>query len=1380
MRNQRLNAARLVLAVMIGWPAAAVAHLVSREESLTEAVKAATAIVEARVESAETAWLSDQWGNHIYTTYVFRSGTTAKGSAPGDAFPIRVMGGQVGDVTEEVTPGWRFTLGQDLVLFLHDDPDGTPRIRRTQVVRGGEVFVQGQRVPVAGFLELLKRVAADPTVDVSRLLAWAATRTPSPSRSLMSDSPTPPGLVMTEFSPRGAAGPSVLGEVRTSCPSGPGRASSAAPMTSTATIADAGWANRVNRDGDLYWSSATLVWDPDVVGGGSLDVFEKVFYRLSIGGTWFLLGTTPVHTISGTGSSDIQSVQVLGSGAPELLDFAIEIFETGASAPDYVRDYTNDGDLWMVWVEGVSYDAPPPVITSITPGKASAGTGTTVTITGTDFLPSQGNGSVTFFFKDGEPSIPGLIQSWSDTQIVCEVPVGAVNTSTGPYFGSAGSGPVWVGTDAGKVSNGRDVLVSFGYGLAYWDGANPTVQYLVGENLPSAYVSAVESAGNSWSSSAGIGFSLAGTTPDSVLSHDGHSEVMLGPLPAELPPTAIGVASCWMTPGVITECDLLLNSAMAWSTSTPTPSGSMDVETITLHEMGHWLKLLDLYGIVDAENDRAKVMFGFNDGGPLWMKRSLHADDIAGAQSIYGAPIQCTYSIWPTQQPASSVGGIGSVGVTAGAGCAWSAASNAGWLTVTGGASGSGNGTVGYSVQANTGGARVGTLSIAGQTFTVNQDALSCDYSINPQSASVAATGGTGSVGVTAAAGCMWSASSNANWLTVTGGASGTGNGTVGYLVQANTGGARAGTLSIAGQTFTVNQGAASCSYAISPTSEYIGATGGGGSFNVTAGAGCAWAAGSDSSWLHVSAGGAGSGNGTVSYSVDVNNGGARTGHINLEGSTFTLSQAAVACTYSIAPSQASIPSVGSTGSVVVTAGAGCAWSSASGVAWISVTYGATGSGNGTVGYAVAANSGSARSGTIAIADKVFTAAQDAQSCSYSLSPTTMSFAEGGGTGSFAVAVGTGCTWTAVPGAGWIHIIAGTSGVGPATVSFGVDANTGVARSGNIVVQGLAFTVSQSGVGCSFTLTPSSASVGPTGGEGTFAVASGAGCTWLAMPSQDWLHVLGSNTATGPGSIHYLVDSNAGSARDGTISLLQGPKFTVHQQASFRGMAFSHWLPAVAHTDVPSRNSHWRSDIAILNRSASTAVVELKLHLSGMVLSKEASVGPNAMIVIKDVVAELTTGLGAVNGSGALEVWSDQDLYLTGRTYNQLAPGQTYGQNYDGAEPDDALLSAGQSAWLPQLAQNALFRTNIGITNTSNASANVTLALFDTQGDRVWSGSRDLGAGEFYQYDQPFNAVGGMEQGYATVTVNSGSGITAYASVIDQATGDPTTFSMKR
>jgi predicted ATPase len=44
------------------------------------------------------------------------------------------------------------------------------------------------------------------------------------------------------------------------------------------------------------------------------------------------------------------------------------------------------------------------------------------------------------------------------------------------------------------------------------------------------------------------------------------------------------------------------------------------------------------------------------------------------------------------------------------------------WITITAGANGTGNGTVTFSIAANTTGAqRTGTLTIAGRTYTVTQ-----------------------------------------------------------------------------------------------------------------------------------------------------------------------------------------------------------------------------------------------------------------------------------------------------------------------------------------------------------------------------------------------------------------------------------------------------------------------------------------------------------------------------------------------------------------------------------------------------------------------------------------------------------------------------------
>ena len=70
--------------------------------------------------------------------------------------------------------------------------------------------------------------------------------------------------------------------------------------------------------------------------------------------------------------------------------------------------------------------------------------------------------------------------------------------------------------------------------------------------------------------------------------------------------------------------------------------------------------------------------------------------------------------------------GAGTVTVTAPNSTAtWTAVSNSSFLTIASSASGTGNGTVSYSVAANTtGSVRTGTLTIAGLTFTVNQSAL--------------------------------------------------------------------------------------------------------------------------------------------------------------------------------------------------------------------------------------------------------------------------------------------------------------------------------------------------------------------------------------------------------------------------------------------------------------------------------------------------------------------------------------------------------------------------------------------------------------------------------------------------------------------------------
>ena len=184
-------------------------------------------------------------------------------------------------------------------------------------------------------------------------------------------------------------------------------------------------------------------------------------------------------------------------------------------------------------------------------------------------------------------------------------------------------------------------------------------------------------------------------------------------------------------------------------------------------------------------------------------------------QVVLGAPPPpCTYTIAPTSAAVAATGGVGSVAVTTGSGCDWTATTSDTWITITAGATGSGSGTVSYSVAPSvTTSSRTGSVTIGDQTLAVTQAgaAPSCTFSISPTTASAGSGGGAGTVTVATNAGCSWTATSNASWLTVTAGASGSGNGAVSYAVALNASPqSRSDVLTIAGNTFTVTQAGAS------------------------------------------------------------------------------------------------------------------------------------------------------------------------------------------------------------------------------------------------------------------------------------------------------------------------------------------------------------------------------------------------------------------------------------------------------------------------------------------------------------------------------------------------------------------------------------------
>ena len=526
------------------------------------------------------------------------------------------------------------------------------------------------------------------------------------------------------------------------------------------------------------------------------------------------------------------------------------------------------------------------------------------------------------------------------------------------------------------------------------------------------------------------------------------------------------------------------------------------------------------------------------------------------------AATACAFVVSPTSLNVGASGGSGgALNVSTTSSCSWTSLSNAPWITVTSGSTRTGSGTVSINVAPNTGPARSGSVTVAGKTVSVEQGgaASACSYSLSPVAQSATAGGGAGTpIQVTTAAGCTWTATSNVPWLTIGAGASGSGSGSMTFVVAANTGGVRAGSLTVAGQTATVTQSGAPpsplCLYEVSPAHDSIGAAGGTGTtIVVSSPTGCSWNASTDAPWISIVSGAVGSANGSVVYVASTNLGARRSGTIIAADRSVVIDQAAAPCDYSIAPTTQNIGGSGGAGTPVnVTTRSDCTWTASSDASWLSITSGASGSGNGSVQFTAAANTGAARSGDLVIAGHRASVAQAAAPppCTYTIAPGSATIGATGGAGTaITVTTAAGCTWTATSAASWLTITSGASGTGGGTVAYSAAANTGAQRTGDLTVAGRTFTVTQSAAppACTYSIAPGSTTIAASGGAGApVTVTTAAGCMWTAASNAPWLTITSGASGTGGGTVAYSAAANAGAQRSGTLTIA-GQTFTVTQ-----------------------------------------------------------------------------------------------------------------------------------------------------------------------------------------------------------------------------------------
>jgi uncharacterized protein (TIGR03437 family) len=337
----------------------------------------------------------------------------------------------------------------------------------------------------------------------------------------------------------------------------------------------------------------------------------------------------------------------------------------------------------------------------------------------------------------------------------------------------------------------------------------------------------------------------------------------------------------------------------------------------------------------------------------------------------------CTFRLSADRQSFPQAGGPGVLFIVASSStCARMPSASVSWITITFGQQGTGDGTAGFSVAADTDTPmRSGAITIGQQSITITQTGPVCDFAINPRSANLSPLAQNNSFALMGLPGCTWNASSNAPWVQVTSASSGMGPMNISYGVQANPGTSRSGTITVAGLTFMVNQSGA-CAYTLTPAGGSYSSSGTNGAFTVTSNGGCAWTAAAGASWIHILTGMSGSGPGQVTFALDPNIGDARTATITLAGQTFTVAQASFICSFVLTPAATTVSSAGGTATFSVATPSGCAWTAATTATWITIVAGASGSGPGVVGISAAANPGDARSGTVTVGGQIFTVTQ--------------------------------------------------------------------------------------------------------------------------------------------------------------------------------------------------------------------------------------------------------------------------------------------------------------------------------------------------------------------------------------------------------------------
>jgi PKD repeat protein len=209
------------------------------------------------------------------------------------------------------------------------------------------------------------------------------------------------------------------------------------------------------------------------------------------------------------------------------------------------------------------------------------------------------------------------------------------------------------------------------------------------------------------------------------------------------------------------------------------------------------------------------------------------------------------------------------------------------------------------------------------------------------------------------------------------------------------------------------------------------------------------------------------------------------------------------------------------------------------------------------------------------------------------------------------------------------------------------------------------------------------------------------------------------------------------------------------------------------------RTGPWRSDVTIFNPNARTITVDLSYHDAGGAKKGEATAIPIRAgeflqyddFLRQGVFSNVPDGVGMLRVTVPASVDATVFPMLFARTYHDDGTGRTYGQGIRGFAAAQANVKPNKPALIPGVRQSSKYRTNIGVTNVTDAQVSVTIKILNPSTGAVIN-SMPLTLKALESIIAPNISLGGNESASVRIEVTGGN-VWAFGSVIDAGTADP-------